>query len=324
MTPNLDLRNNTRYTECRGGSSRNLDHLGVVRIGAEVKPGDILVGKITPKSETDLAPEEKLLAPIFGEKAADVKDSSLKVPSGTQGIVMDIKVSSRTDAEQEKLSPSDFQRQMKQIKEDFRTQTEDLRLRQLTESLSNILLGEKIPLNVTNSETGDIIIPSNRKITKTLLRRLASVHRFIEIPLSVRIKVFEIIESYESKFNDLEDDRDRKIEAIEQGDPIDQGAIKKSVRVFVAKKQKMRVGDKMAGRHGNKGVVAKIVAEEDMPFLPDGTPIEICLNPLGVPSRMSTLVRYSKPILDGLAISLGLRSPLRYLMASPKPAFKNT
>ena len=265
---------------------RNLDHLGVVRIGAEVKPGDILVGKITPKSETDLAPEEKLLRAIFGEKAADVKDSSLKVPSGSQGIVMDIKISSRTDAEREKLSPSDFRRQMKQIKEDFRTQTEDLRA-QLTESLSNILLGEKIPLNVTNSETGDIIIPSNRKITKTLLRRLASVHRFIEIPPSpVRIKVFEIIESYESKFSDLEDDCNRKIEAIEQGDPIDQGAIK-NVRVFVAKKQKMRVGDKMAGRHGNKGVVAKIVAEEDMPFLPDGTPIQICLNPLGVPSRMN-------------------------------------
>jgi len=265
---------------------RNLDHLGVVRIGAEVKPGDILVGKITPKSETDLAPEEKLLRAIFGEKAADVKDSSLKVPSGTQGIVMDIKISSRTDAEREKLTPSDLRRQMKQIKEDFRTQTEDLRA-QLTESLSNILLGEKIPLNVTNSETGDIIIPSNRKITKTLLRRLASVHRFIEIPPSpVRIKVFEIIESYESKFSDLEDDCNRKIESIEQGDPIDQGAIK-NVRVFVAKKQKMRVGDKMAGRHGNKGVVAKIVAEEDMPFLPDGTPIQICLNPLGVPSRMN-------------------------------------
>jgi DNA-directed RNA polymerase subunit beta len=216
---------------------RNLDHLGVVRIGAEVRPGDILVGKITPKSETDLAPEEKLLRAIFGEKAADVKDSSLKVPSGTQGIVMDIKVSSRTDAEQEKLSPSDFRRQMKQIKEDFRNQTEELRA-QLTESLSNILLGEKIPLNVTNLETGDIIIPSNRKITKTLLRRLASVHRYIEIPPSpVRIKVFEIIESYESKFKDLEDDRDRKIEAIEQGDSIDQGAIK-NVRVFVAKKTK--------------------------------------------------------------------------------------
>jgi len=151
--------------------------------------------------------------------------------------VMDIKVSSRTDAEQEKLSPSDLRRQMKQIKEDFRNQTEDLRA-QLTESLSNILLGEKIPLNVTNSETGDIIIPANRKITKTLLRRLSSVHKYIDIPPSpVRIKVFEIIESYESKFQDLEDDRDRKVEAMEHGDPIDQGAIK-NVRVFVAKKTK--------------------------------------------------------------------------------------
>jgi DNA-directed RNA polymerase subunit beta len=158
---------------------------------------------------------------------------------------------------------------------------------QLTESLSNILLGEKIPLNVKNSETGDVIIPANRKITKTLLRRLSSVHRYVDIPPSpVRIKVFEIIEGYENKFKDLDDDRDRKIEAVEHGDPIDQGAIK-NVRVFVAKKQKIRVGDKMAGRHGNKGVVAKIVAEEDMPFLPDGTPIEICLNPLGVPSRMN-------------------------------------
>jgi DNA-directed RNA polymerase subunit beta len=265
---------------------RNLDHRGVVRIGAEVKPGDILVGKITPKSETDLAPEEKLLRAIFGEKAADVKDSSLKVPSGTFGIVMDIKISSRTEAEQEKLSPSDNRRQIKQIKEDYRNQNDDLRS-QLTESLSNILLGEKIPLNVKNSETGDVIIPANRKITKTLLRRLSSVHRYVDIPPSpVRIKVFEIIEGYESKFKDLDDDRDRKIEAIEHGDPIDQGAIK-NVRVFVAKKQKIRVGDKMAGRHGNKGVVAKIVAEEDMPFLPDGTPIEICLNPLGVPSRMN-------------------------------------
>ena len=265
---------------------RNLNHRGVVRIGAEVKPGDILVGKITPKSETDLAPEEKLLRAIFGEKAADVKDSSLKVPSGTFGIVMDIKISSRTEAEQEKLSPSDNRRQIKQIKEDYRNQSEDLRS-QLTESLSNILLGEKIPLNVKNSETGDVIIPANRKITKTLLRRLSSVHRYVDIPPSpVRIKVFEIIEGYENKFKDLDDDRDRKIEAIEHGDPIDQGAIK-NVRVFVAKKQKIRVGDKMAGRHGNKGVVAKIVAEEDMPFLPDGTPIEICLNPLGVPSRMN-------------------------------------
>ena len=166
---------------------------------------------------------------------------------------------------------------MKQIKEDFRTQTEDLRA-QLTESLSNILLGEKIPLNVTNSETGDIIIPLIEKVQDSSTKASIGTSLYRDSAIAGTYKSFEIIESYESKFSDLEDDCNRKIEAIEQGDPIDQGAIK-NVRVFVAKKQKMRVGDKMAGRHGNKGVVAKIVAEEDMPFLPDGTPIQICLNP---------------------------------------------
>ncbi len=265
---------------------RNLDHNGVIRVGAEVKPGDILVGKITPKSETDLAPEEKLLRAIFGEKAADVKDTSLVVPSGCTGTVMDIKISSRTDAEEEKLSPSDRRRQTKQIREEYRDQSEQLR-NDLTESLSNILLGEKIPLDVRNSDSSEIIIPANRKITKTLLRKLASVHRHIDIdPSPVRIKVMEIISSYQTKFDDLEKDRARKLEAIEHGDGIDQGIIK-NVKVFVATKRKIQVGDKMAGRHGNKGVIAKIVAEEDMPFLADGTPIEICLNPLGVPSRMN-------------------------------------
>ena len=264
----------------------NLDHFGIVRIGAKVKPGDILVGKVTPKGETDLAPEEKLLRGIFGEKAPDVKDSSLRVLSGTQGIVMDIKFSYQSDDWQDKPSPSDLRRLMKQIKEDYRNQSDSLRS-QLTESLSVFLLGEKIPLNISNCETGDIIIPSNRKITKTLLRRLSSAHRYIDIPPSpVRIKVFEVIESYESKFNELDDDRDRKIDSIEQGDYADAGALKK-VRVFIAKKHNLKVGDKMAGRHGNKGVVAKIVPEEDMPYLPDGTPMAICLNPIGIPSRMN-------------------------------------
>ena len=153
---------------------KNLDHNGVVRIGAEVKPGDILVGKITPKSETELAPEEKLLRAIFGEKAADVKDTSLVVPSGVTGIIMDVKVSSRVDNQPEKLSPSDRRRQTKQIQEEYKTQIDKLR-EGLTESLSNILLGEKIPLDVTNGQTGEVIIPANRKITKTLLRKLAAV-----------------------------------------------------------------------------------------------------------------------------------------------------
>lgn len=265
---------------------KNLNHDGVIRVGAEVKPGDILVGKITPKSETELAPEEKLLRAIFGEKAADVKDTSLVVPSGVAGIVMDVKVSSRLDSEREKLSPSDRRRQIKQINEEYRTQMDKLR-EGLTESLSNILLGEKIPLDVVNADNGEVIIPANRKITKTLLRKLAAVAKHIEIdPSPVRIKIMEIISSFQSKFDELEADKERKVTSIESGDDIEQGVIKQ-VKIHIAKKSKLQVGDKMAGRHGNKGVVARIVAEEDMPYLPDGTPLEICLNPLGVPSRMN-------------------------------------
>ncbi len=265
---------------------KNLNHDGVVRVGAEVKPGDILVGKITPKSETELAPEEKLLRAIFGEKAADVKDTSLLVPSGVFGIVMDVKISSRIEAEREKMSPSDRRRQVKKINEEYRSQMEKLR-ENLTEALSNILLGEKIPLDVINTESNEIIIPANRKITKTLLRRLAAVYKTVEIdPSPVRIKIMEIINSFKTKFEELEQERERKIESIEAGDDVESGVIK-NVKVYVATKRKVQVGDKMAGRHGNKGVIAKIVPEEDMPFLPDGTPIEICLNPLGVPSRMN-------------------------------------
>ncbi len=263
-----------------------LDHKGVIRVGAEVKPGDILVGKITPKSETELAPEEKLLRAIFGEKAADVKDTSLVVPSGVTGIIMDVKVSSRIDNEQEKLSPSDRRRQVKQIQEEYKTQMDKLR-EGLTEALSNILLGEKIPLDVINGESSEIIIPANRKITKTLLRKLAAVSKHVQIdPSPVRIKIMEIIGSYQTKFDELEAERERKVGAVEAGEGSGDGAIKQ-VKVYIATKQKLDVGDKMAGRHGNKGVVAKIVPEEDMPFLPDGTPVEICLNPLGVPSRMN-------------------------------------
>jgi len=265
---------------------KNLDHNGVIRVGAEVKPGDILVGKITPKSETELAPEEKLLRAIFGEKAADVKDTSLVVPSGVGGIIMDVKVSSRIDNQAERLSPSDRRRQTKQIQEDYKTQMDKLR-EGLTEALSNILLGEKIPLDVINGENNEIIIPANRKITKTLLRKLAAVSKHVQIdPSPVRIKIMEIIGSYQSKFDELESDRERKIGSVESGEGSADGAIKQ-VKVYIATKHKLEVGDKMAGRHGNKGVVAKIVPEEDMPFLPDGTPVEICLNPLGVPSRMN-------------------------------------
>ena len=265
---------------------KDLNHDGVIRVGAEVKPGDILVGKITPKSETELAPEEKLLRAIFGEKAADVKDTSLIVPSGVRGIIMDVKVSARVDGEPEQMSNSDRRRRIKKINEEYRSQSDKVR-EDLTESLSNILLGEKIPLDVKNGDTDEVVIPANRKITKTLLRRLAAVSKHIEIdPSPVKIKIMEIVNNYQLKFDELDYDRERKIEGINTGDDADQGVVK-SVKVYIAKKRKMQVGDKMAGRHGNKGVVAKIVPEEDMPHLPDGTSVEICLNPLGVPSRMN-------------------------------------
>jgi DNA-directed RNA polymerase subunit beta len=265
---------------------QNLGPDGVIRIGAEVKPGDILVGKITPKSETELAPEERLLRAIFGEKAADVKDTSLTVPSGTYGIVMDVKVSSKKEVARSKMTPTESKRQQKMIMEDYKKRKDELH-EQLTAALSNILLNEKIPLDVVNAQTGEIIIPANRKITKQLLRKLAAVYDHIEIdPSPIRNKIREIIGQYEHRFEDLDREKDENLGRIESGDDVDPGIIKQ-VKVYVASKRKLSVGDKMAGRHGNKGVVAKIVAEEDMPFLSDGTPVDIVLNPLGVPSRMN-------------------------------------
>ncbi len=264
----------------------NLGTDGVIRIGAEVKPGDILVGKITPKSETELAPEERLLRAIFGEKAADVKDTSLTVPSGTYGIVMDVKVSSKKEVARAKMTPTESKRQQKMILEDNKKRKDELH-EQLTASLSNILLNEKIPLDVVNAQTGEIIIPANRKITKQLLRKLASVYDHVEIdPSPIRNKIREIIGQFEHRFVDLENEKEQNLGRVESGDDVDPGIIKQ-VKVYVASKRKLSVGDKMAGRHGNKGVVAKIVPEEDMPFMADGTPVDIVLNPLGVPSRMN-------------------------------------
>ncbi|HXI53635.1 MAG TPA: DNA-directed RNA polymerase subunit beta, partial [Candidatus Saccharimonadales bacterium] len=296
---------------------KNLGPDGVIRVGAEVKPGDILVGKITPKSETELAPEERLLRAIFGEKAADVKDTSLKVPSGTYGIVMDVKVSSKKERDNEKEKPiasDNNKKAAKQVQEEYKMKIEELR-EQLTEALSNILLGEKIPLDVVNSETGEIIIPANRKITKTLLRKLAQVYDRIEIdPSPIRNKINEIIGSFKKKFEDLQMQHDEEVERAEAGDEVDVGIIKQ-VKVYIASKRKLSVGDKMAGRHGNKGVVAKIVPEEDMPFLEDGTPVDIVLNPLGVPSRMNVGqilethlgwaakflgLKFATPVFDGI------------------------
>ncbi len=265
---------------------KNLGLDGVVRIGAEVKPGDILVGKITPKSETELAPEEKLLRAIFGEKAAEVRDTSLTVPSGTYGIVMDVKTTSRDLPTRTKMTANERRKQQKQMLDDFDKREAEL-TENLTDALSNILLGEKIPLDVVNGETGEIIIPANRKITKTLLRKLAAAYDVIAIdPSPIQQKISTIIGEYSSKFAQLKDDRENMALRLESGEDAEAGIIKQ-VKVFVASKKKLSVGDKMSGRHGNKGVVARVLPEEDMPFMPDGTPVDIVLNPLGVPSRMN-------------------------------------
>ena len=264
----------------------NLGMDGVIRVGAEVKPGDILVGKITPKSETELAPEERLLRAIFGEKAADVRDTSLTVPSGTYGIVMDVKVSSKKEVVRTKMTVGESKRQQKSIEENYKKRKTELH-EQLTEALANILLNEKIPLDVVNAQTGEIIIPANRKITKQLLRKLASVYDHVEIdPSPIRNKINEILGQFAHRFVEVENEKDQNLGRIESGDDVDPGIIKQ-VKVYIASKRKLSVGDKMAGRHGNKGVVARIVAEEDMPFMADGTPVDIVLNPLGVPSRMN-------------------------------------
>ncbi|TFH13044.1 MAG: DNA-directed RNA polymerase subunit beta, partial [Lentisphaerales bacterium] len=267
-------------------SLRNLDRDGVVRIGAEVVPGDILVGKITPKSETELAPEERLLRAIFGEKAADVRDTSLTVSSGTTGIVMDVKVTAHKNVKTEKLSATEMRKHSKALGDEYKGRRVQL-TDDLTEALSNILLGEKIPLDVVNVQTGEVIIPANRKITKTLLRKLAAASDHVQIENSpIQMKIQAILDEYKHKFGELDIEQERDRDRFESGEFEDAGIIKR-VRVYIASKKNLAVGDKMAGRHGNKGVVARIVPDADMPFLPDGSPVDIVLNPLGVPSRMN-------------------------------------
>jgi len=269
---------------------KNLDAQGVVRIGAEVKPGDILVGKITPKSETELAPEERLLRAIFGEKAADVKDTSLRVPSGCAGIVMDVRVANRTsgsESDKEKLSPSEYKKHIKQIEEDYRQKKEELS-DQLTDRLEEIIGEDKLDNDIVNGQTGEIFVAAGKKVSKAMLRRVAENYDSIEMDASpMRNKLFDAIQTFEQKFSDADTERERNLDKIESTESAAESNVVKQVRVFVAAKRKLSVGDKMAGRHGNKGVVATIVPEEDMPFLENGVPVDICLNPLGVPSRMN-------------------------------------
>jgi len=267
---------------------RNLDAEGVIRIGAEVKAGDILVGKITPKSETELAPEERLLRAIFGEKAADVKDSSLVVSGGSSGIVMDVRIERRVDPTKEKMTKVEVRRKVKEAKNLHKAQLGEI-VDELAERLAGFLLGNKLPVNIvkTNEVGGGEIIPADRKITKIMLKRLAQCHDCYSMPHGpAKEQIDEVMKAFRRRIRDIELRAEETIHRLEEGDGSDPGIIK-SVKVYVASKRPVMVGDKMAGRHGNKGIVAKIVPVEDMPFMADGTPVDIVLNPLGVPSRMN-------------------------------------
>ena len=268
---------------------RNLGQDGIIRLGAEVKPGDILVGKITPKSETGLAPEERLIRAIFGEKAADVKDSSLVVSSGKGGVVMDVRVEFSTDPNRQTMTKSEVRKQVKHAKDTCKMESAEL-LDEMAEELSEILLNQKLPTPIyddASSKTDAILISANRKVTKSSIMKLAAKYnhyRMDDAPL--KVKMDEIINTYAPRITELETERENMIEALETGDGLEPKIVKK-VKVYVACKRKVQVGDKMAGRHGNKGIVANIVPVEDMPFLADGSPVDIVLNPLGVPSRMN-------------------------------------
>lgn len=267
----------------------NLGEDGIVRIGAEVKPGDILVGKITPKSETELAPEERLLRAIFGEKAADVKDASLTVPPGTEGVVMDVKVFSRKD----RLSKSDdelFEEavHLKDLQKEYKSQLAQLKVEH-REKLGALLLNEKAPAAIIHRRSADILVQEGAifdQETIELLERESLVD-LLMAPCDMYDVLKDILSSYETAVQRLEVNYKTEAEHIKEGDAdLDHGVIRQ-VKVYVASKRKLQVGDKMAGRHGNKGVVSKIVPEADMPFLANGETVQMILNPLGVPSRMN-------------------------------------
>ncbi|PYN52539.1 MAG: DNA-directed RNA polymerase subunit beta [Candidatus Rokuibacteriota bacterium] len=268
---------------------KDLDESGIVRIGAKVKPGDILVGKITPKGETQLTPEEKLLRAIFGEKAGDVRDTSLTVPPGIEGTVVDVKVFSRRGVDKDERAKSIEEEEIARLEKDYQDEIAMVEMER-DQKLKNLLVGK--------TSLQDLFDPTNK------LKRLTKKGDRIERPdldnlswnelKKIKIKEDENLAQTVKRIEDLADEQigvydamfEERKSRLRRGDDLPPGVIK-MVKVYVAVKRKLSVGDKMAGRHGNKGVVSKILPEEDMPYLPDGTPVEIVLNPLGVPSRMN-------------------------------------
>jgi len=271
------------------GFLRNLDESGIIRIGATVKPGDILVGKVTPKGETQLTPEEKLLRAIFGEKAGDVKDASLYCPPGIEGTVVDCKVFSRKGADLDERSKAILETQIERLHrnlEDEKRILNDERAKRLTDLLG----GKEVQVDLHDEKTNKKLLAKGTNLSRDLIEKLRA-RDLKRIKLSnkdVRLneQIDEIEEMTSRQIAVLEKITDEKIAKLRKGDELPPGVIK-LVKCYIAMKRKLSVGDKMAGRHGNKGVIARIVPEEDMPYLPDGTPVEIVLNPLGVPSRMN-------------------------------------
>jgi DNA-directed RNA polymerase subunit beta len=263
----------------------DLDERGIVRIGAHVKPGDILVGKITPKGETELSPEEKLLTAIFGEKAKDVKDSSLKVPPGMEGVVIDVKIFSRVEDQVVEKDRGERIGEVRRLEGDEKLRVNEVRDSELVE----LLEGQTVALAL-KSGTVEEAIPAGTKLTPGVLKEI----KFASLDLKtfrvenkrVNEEARVIIDSSNNEKAKIEEKAEERIDRILQPDELPPGVIQ-LVKVYLAEKRKISVGDKMAGRHGNKGIVARIVPEEDMPFLPDGRPVDIVLNPLGVPSRMN-------------------------------------
>ena len=266
-------------------ATKDLDENGMIRIGAEVKPGDILIGKITPKGESDPTPEEKLLRAIFGDKAGDVKDASLKASPSLHGVVLDKKLFAR--AVKDKRKRTQDKDALGQLEMEFEVKFTELRDR-LIEKLFNIVNG-KTSQGVMN-DLGEEVLPKGKKYTQKMLH---AVEDFAHLTKGQWVAddetnkmVNDLIHNYKIKLNDLPGSLRREKFTITVGDELPAGILKLA-KVYIAKKRKLKVGDKMAGRHGNKGIVARIVRHEDMPFLEDGTPVDIVLNPLGVPSRMN-------------------------------------
>jgi DNA-directed RNA polymerase subunit beta len=267
---------------------KDLDDSGIIRIGAIVKPGDILVGKITPKGETQLSPEEKLLKAIFGEKAGDVRDTSLTTPPGVEGIVVGVRVFSRRGAEKDERTRAIEEEEIARIEKDVHEEIKIVE-EERDRKVRKLLEGKTAAADVKVPRTGTALVAKGKRFTEEVLTHISG-RGLLELPVAeadlVQERLQEVEDTAREQVHILQAMLEEKIAKLRRGDELPPGVIK-MVKVYVAMKRKLSVGDKMAGRHGNKGVVSIIVPEEDMPCLEDGTPVDLVLNPLGVPSRMN-------------------------------------